>query len=494
MKLSKLSLQDINKGGMQGTIKRVNKNYVVKLLHTPQKTNEEKIKKMCEVQQLKNEKNICWPLDCLYDDNETFRGYLMRSAPTAAQPFTTLFNSKSYELLGTTNTVTVAQNLIRVVGKLHQNGILLCDFNPNNFMLDMNTYEVYAIDTDNFQFETYNGEQYKRDVACSLYLDSKIQLDIERLKKRGIKSEEIITKLPYGIFTYKTDMFSLMILVFQVLMNGVHPYTGMFDGKNIIEQKNIIESYMPYFGTGKKTDLGHNRPPIQVLNNELYLMFYQAFLKDRTYSENELLEALARYKNQLTERCIHEHYIQKDLKACCPWCKINATKNRTTKKKDDIQLIMTPKPKITEPPSKMSMSTNHKYVDQHQQNALEKEKKKRIALTMIFLIVAAIEIAFFVKGQLAEYYNVFTGGQEILEGTAKYLMLFAGLAAALLVSFFYDAFDNLSPGFTIALDLATQAGIYYLLLDLIGAFVTIASYLLIGLISIAVIALFMKSL
>ena len=125
----------------------------------------------------------------------------------------------------------------------------------------------------------------------------------------------------------------------------------------------------------------------------------------------------------------------------------------------------------------------------------QRNKNRECLVIVLFVISVAVQIYFFYSGAVGEVFEKSIGGKDgmiILGGLAKYLQLIGGIAAAYLVSFvmYTLSFGTIT---TMLLDFGLQAAVYYFLIWIIGVFIVVASLLVIGLISIAIIVFFLDS-
>ncbi len=102
----------------------------------------------------------------------------------------------------------VAYNLARTIKALHEQGIVLGDMNPNNFIVDRNDY-VIATDCDSFQLtDCITSEQFKCHVAFGeLLAPELLNLNCSLVN-----------------FSQYSDLFSMAIILFRLLMNNYDPF------------------------------------------------------------------------------------------------------------------------------------------------------------------------------------------------------------------------------------------------------------------------------
>lgn len=122
--------------------------------------------------------------------------------------------------------VRILLSIIESVEILHSTDIFLGDINMENFLVDKSSRKVYLIDTDSYQIK--NG---KKIYPCPVG-----RPEMTLLEHHDKPFEKIVR-------TRESDLFSLAILFFQVLMRGRHPY-DQIGGGNPVE--NLKSGNFPY--------------------------------------------------------------------------------------------------------------------------------------------------------------------------------------------------------------------------------------------------------
>jgi len=164
--------------------------------------------------------SIAWPVDTLHvpDINGNFVGFLMPRAtnmrplfkvynPVTRRKETPLFN---YEYLH-----RAGRNIAAAVRGIHRRGYVIGDINESNVLIDPNTALVTLVDTDSFQVsDATDGAIYRCRVAKPEYTPPELQNTNFRLVDRRPEH----------------DLFGLAILIFQLLMEGAHPFSGIYQG------------------------------------------------------------------------------------------------------------------------------------------------------------------------------------------------------------------------------------------------------------------------
>ena len=184
---------------------------------------------------------LAWPSEALYDEHNTMRGYLMPKVPLdqyhelvrycipAARrgleqergaPFT------RNELL------TIARNVAEVFRILHVMGYLIGDVNHTNFLVRGNG-KTFVIDLDSIQArDPDTGEVHRCTVGKEDFTPPRLM---------GQRFEDVDR-------TPDDDMFGLAVLVFQLLMDGNHPFdpVDQTGEEGQVRQSNIRRAYSPY--------------------------------------------------------------------------------------------------------------------------------------------------------------------------------------------------------------------------------------------------------
>ena len=163
--------------------------------------------------------SLCWPLSLLYDDQRRCLGFLMHRLDTAANKC--LFNfynpltrgsiapGATWEFL-----VRIAANTASLVHAVHSAGYVIGDLNESNFMVSQQAL-VSMVDCDSMQVPMAGGAGvFRCSVGKAEYLAPELHgCDFAKIDR-----------------TPEQDRFSLGVLLFQLLMEGVHPYAGIWRG------------------------------------------------------------------------------------------------------------------------------------------------------------------------------------------------------------------------------------------------------------------------
>jgi len=206
--------------------------------------------------------SIAWPIDLLLSINgsQQIIGFLMPRVPMhQVRPIHDYYNPQirrekklgfNYFYLHRT-----ARNLAGAMSALHAKQYVIGDVNQSNILV-YNRAIVTLVDTDSFQVRDFQqGKVYRCWVGKPEYIPPELQ---------GKKLADYDR-------TPEHDLFGLGVLIFQLLMEGVHPFAGVYQGNEDPPptQKRILAGHFPY-GT-KKVPYGWapGAPPFEVLHPRL---------------------------------------------------------------------------------------------------------------------------------------------------------------------------------------------------------------------------------
>ncbi|HUS15576.1 MAG TPA: hypothetical protein VM536_11245 [Chloroflexia bacterium] len=258
--------------------------------------------------------SIAWPTDLVQDGNGTPVGFLMpRAGPS--RPLLALYNPQTrleeapdftWEYL-----LRTATNLARVVRALHAQGYVVGDLNESNLLVS-NTALVTLIDCDSVQVPAgADGRIFRCPVGKPEYTPPELQ---------GIDFR-MVDRVPAH------DHFGLAVLIFLLLMEGVHPFTGVWMGAGNPPtlEANIAAGRCPYVGA---PDIAP--PPyglaFSTLPPDLQALMRRCFGAGHVDpparpSAADWVTALELAEGTLaTCRVNHRHRYSAHLGTDCPWC------------------------------------------------------------------------------------------------------------------------------------------------------------------------------
>lgn len=293
---------------------------------------------------------IAWPLDVLYDSSNTFVGFLM-SKLAINEDLNVIYEygpSSKYPSVPWGNKIIIAKNLCAVLDAVHEAGHVVGDLNPKNISVDPQTGHIIFVDTDSYHIED-NGSVYRCNVGMPEYLP----VEIQKKMKGGLSAA------PLPTFTQATDNFALAIHIFQLLMNGTHPFScRVLPSQASVAfpqpSDNIINGDFPFINPKAGTAIPVFAPPLSILPKEMQDLFKRAFVAGHTNpsqrpSPEEWFKALTNLERQLKKCSRVSHHEYYNSLSQCPWCTADqnfnhgvTTANKTPMTQSTISRGMTP--------------------------------------------------------------------------------------------------------------------------------------------------------
>ncbi len=295
--------------------------YVAKIYHRTEAERAQKLRAMLanppeDPLAAQGKLSIAWPLDLLHtaDAEARFAGYLMPRV-TGAFPLFHCYNPGSrrrfYPTFDSLALHRVARNLAAAVHALHSRGYVIGDINESNVLVSDSAL-ITLVDTDSFQvLDSRTGLTFRCPVGKPEYTPPELQ-------NRSFATTD---RRP------EHDQFGLAVLIFQLLMEGTHPFAGIYQGTDDPPpyEQRILAGHYPYGSRSTPYRPVPTAPPLDTLHPGVRQLFTRCFEDGQTNPaarpeartwQRVLLEAegalLAcdlnprhRYDSHLTE---------------CPWC------------------------------------------------------------------------------------------------------------------------------------------------------------------------------
>jgi DNA-binding helix-hairpin-helix protein with protein kinase domain len=260
--------------------------------------------------------SIAWPVDILYQwGGANFVGFLM---PRVSQMrpicdfYTPKIRKQKCPLFHYQYLHHAAYNLATVVAALHAAGYVIGDVNESNFLIGSNAL-IAVVDTDSFQVpDTKNGKIYRCPVGKPEFtppeLQNKVFADIDRQASH--------------------DLFGLAVLIFQLLMEGTHPFAGVFKGKDDPppNEERISSGHFPY---SRKRNVPYSpplsSPPLDILSPHVRELFIQCFENGHSQPSKRPQARVWQKGIKMAEAGLvtcarNEQHRYGHHLAGCPWC------------------------------------------------------------------------------------------------------------------------------------------------------------------------------
>jgi len=323
------------------------------------KASREKEQKLVRMINFPLDKNIlsqiAWPQDVLYNAGQ-FIGFTMPKM-NLKEDLNVIYeygSSAKYPNMTWENKIIIAQNICAVLSSIHNSGYVCGDLNPKNISIDPQTGFVVFLDTDSYHVSD-GTKTYRCDVGIPEYLPVEIQK-----KMRGGYSLAT-TALP--TFSQSTDNFALAIHIFQLLMNGAHPFAcAILPSHSSVTapqpSDNIEKGEFPFMQNIPGIRIPVYAPKITILPSKIQDLFKRAFIDGHTSPNvrpkpEEWHIALAELrKNLIGCKKVTYHQYNGSLSSC-PWCEVTESYNNSFNK---VPLPQIPIKQISFKPS-VSMPT-----------------------------------------------------------------------------------------------------------------------------------------
>jgi serine/threonine protein kinase len=211
---------------------------------------------------------IAWPQDLLLDDHGRLIGILLPRVEHGV-PLITAFNprlrAQKLPHYQRAQLLLVAQRLATLVETMHHSGYVIGDLNESNVLISSKG-EVVLIDTDSVQVRALRDGKvitYRSPVGKPDYTAPEIQSVSFHTVDRS----------------FEHDRFALAVLIFQLLMDGRHPYAGRWLGNDDAPplEKSIRQGHFPYSRPSAVMQPPPQAPTLASLEPGLAALFERAF-------------------------------------------------------------------------------------------------------------------------------------------------------------------------------------------------------------------------
>ncbi len=277
---------------------------------------------------LKNHVSIAWPNDALYQKNK-FAGFLMPrivSSPTIFSMYNPKRRQQECPGFNWKYLMHTALNLSIAVDAIHLKNYVIGDLNESNVLVKPNAL-VSLIDTDSFQVK--DGTRIFR---CRVGKEDFLPPEL-----MGVNLDKV-DRLP------EHDYYGLGVLIFRLLMEGVHPFTGVLKKDiELTESTQLFCQKMGAFPYDKSNPV--IQPPVmaprfEILPASIQQLMRLCFIEGhktpaKRPSAGEWVDALEdAEKNLVICSKNKEHLYSNHLKKC-PWCerenlaRVNSNKLQT---------------------------------------------------------------------------------------------------------------------------------------------------------------------
>jgi hypothetical protein len=321
-----LVLDDVHKvaEGGEGAVYRIpgDANSVAKVYFDPKATRSLKLRKMLadppRDPMAPQSISIAWPTELVVDRAGHIRGFAMPFARGMKSIFSAYHpgaRTKAFPFFDHRFPYYAGANLATAMQAIHVSGYTFGDVNANNVLVNAKAL-VTAIDTDSFQVPDGRGSYHRCLVGVP---------DFTPPEMHGVEFKAM-DRSP------EQDAFGLACLLFLLLMEGNHPYDGIYRGSG--EAPTLAEriplGYFPHAGLpGCPVVARPLAPAFSILEPGLRQLFLQCFV-DGHHSPSrrptaEQWKVALRNAQAALVPCPDQprHVFSSHLRGC-PWCEFDA--------------------------------------------------------------------------------------------------------------------------------------------------------------------------
>jgi len=262
-----------------------------------------------------NHVSIAWPEVVLLNGN-TFSGYLMPKIPKSDDLYDLLQpqqRAKKHPSLNHDHLYRSARNLALAMDAIHKKGYVVGDVNFRNALFNDNAL-ITLVDCDSMQVSDAQNKIHRCLVGIPEYTAPELQnQNLANINR-----------------TANHDAFGLAVLIFQLLMQGFHPFAGRpLPGAPDVEQVHvycITQKIFPYV-TNKLFAPPNVAPSIGALPVVLQNLFRQAFLTTTRPSPKQWADALEMIESRFVQ-CTNNRNHQHPSDGACVICEVDYNAKR----------------------------------------------------------------------------------------------------------------------------------------------------------------------
>jgi hypothetical protein len=286
-------------------------SWAVKLFHQPTAERLAKVRAMLARRPAAT-RGLAWPVELVLDrSSNRFVGYAMpriggaRKAISFYNPSERVKYSPAftYQYL-----VRSARNLWTAAHQVHQAGHIIGDVNESNILI-ADDATLTLVDTDSFQVDGGTGQHFRCLVGKPEYTPPELQGVDFKHTSRDVYA----------------DCFGLAVISFQLLMEGVHPYAGIWSQGAPPSTPDKIRHGLSPLNPRSPQGVPPSSPPHALLAAPLRALFVRTFADgtaDRTRRPlpDEWIRELKDFEASL-QGCnrMPSHVYPSHLRTC-PWC------------------------------------------------------------------------------------------------------------------------------------------------------------------------------
>jgi serine/threonine protein kinase len=342
-------------GGGEGDVYHIQNNpdMVAKIYFAPQRTPQlaAKIRAMVanppiDPMRSSLHVSIAWPMDVILH-NRQFMGFVMPKIGQASVLFELIqpqHRIQKHPKLSHQHIYRVARNYAIAMDAIHQKNYVIGDVNDKNAMFNHQALTT-IVDCDSMQITDRNGTIY----PCIVGVAEMLAPELHHFDFAN----------PKNVRTPNSDVYSLALIIFKMVMQGFHPFQGVPNkGVPHVEQAHVYcmtNDIFPYL-TGQKYTPAPAAPGFECLPGLMRDLFIRAFTEKIRPTAKEWATVLESVEKRL-DVCANDptHLYPSD--GYCVMCEVQYNTKRRPRTGGNIpartmpkQLIQVPLPPPIVPP------------------------------------------------------------------------------------------------------------------------------------------------
>lgn len=255
-----------------------------------------------------------WPVEVLRSPAGEVVGYLMPRLAPDRVPLAELFERRTRRVhvphFTYRDLMATARSLAECVAAVHRRGHVVGDLDEGDILAGPDA-RVTLVDTDSFQVTSpATGERFRCTTA---------QPDLTPPELQGLRPADV-DRAP------EHDRFGLAVILFQLLMEGAHPFAGVCAARGASPSRSErIRAGEFAYAPGGACRPAPLSPPFELLDRGLRVLFTRCFVDGHLRpsarpTPEEWEHALARAEAELRLCATGPRHVYGSHLDACPWC------------------------------------------------------------------------------------------------------------------------------------------------------------------------------